>query len=80
MAIALASTICFSPLMKVTSTLPGPRCARCRGMVDLVLLQQEGDAVDIALQPLILEGEHGGEVEPGVTLMPMAAKPWAASA
>ena len=31
--------------------------------VDLVLLQQERDAVDIALNALVLEGEHGGKVE-----------------
>ena len=32
-------------------------------VVDLVLLQEERDAVDIALHALILEGEHGGEIE-----------------
>ena len=32
-------------------------------VVDLVLLQQERDAVDIALNALVLEGEHGGKVE-----------------
>src|SRR5262249_32752497 len=32
-------------------------------IIDLVLTQQEGDAVDIVLHASVLEGEHGSEVE-----------------
>ncbi len=31
--------------------------------LDLVLLQEEGNAIDIAFHPLVLEGEHGGKIE-----------------
>ena len=34
-------------------------------VVDLVLLQEVGDAIDIAFDARILEGEHGGKVENG---------------
>ena len=37
-------------------------------MVDLVLLEQELDALHVALHALILEGEHGGEIELGLNL------------
>ncbi len=37
-------------------------------VVDLVLAQQKRDAVDIALNAFILEGEHGGKVELGLDL------------
>ena len=52
MTIDFVSTTCFSPLMKVTSTLPGAKdAAGAMKVVDLVLLQEEGDAVDIAFTP-----------------------------
>ncbi len=33
--------------------------------VDLVLLEQEGDTVDVAFDALVLEGQHAREIEPG---------------
>ena len=35
-------------------------------MVDLVLLQEVGDALDIAFDARILEGEHGSKIEDGL--------------
>src|ERR1700736_4312514 len=32
--------------------------------VDLVLLEQEGDALDVAVDPFVLERHHGGKIEP----------------
>ena len=64
MAMALVSTVCFSPLMN--GDLDLARAGDAAGAVqwiDLVLLQQKRDAVDIALHALVLEGEHGGKVE-----------------
>ena len=37
-------------------------------VVDLVFLQEVGDAVDIAFDALVLEGKHGGKVEGGLDL------------
>ena len=46
--------------------LAGPEDrARAVDGVDLVLLEQEGDAVDVALHALVLEGQHLGEIELG---------------
>ena len=64
MAMALVSSVCFLPLVAGDLDLAGRGDAGVPvHRVDLVLLQQERDAVDIALNALILEGEHGGEVE-----------------
>ena len=69
MTIALVSSICFLAAGAGDLDLAGRDDAAgpVQG-VDLVLLQQEGDAVDIALNALILEGEHGGKVELGLHL------------
>ena len=62
--------------MNVTSTLPGAEhAARAVEVIDLVLREQERDAVDVALHALVLEGQHLGEVELRLRRsMPMAAK------
>ena len=69
MAMDLVSTSCFSPLMKVTSTLPGPmmRPVPWKWSI-LFFFKQKRDAIDIALHALILEGEHGGKIELGLHL------------
>ena len=76
MTMLLVSSCCLPPPASATSTLPGPEDGggAVEG-VDLVLLEQEGDAVDVALHALVLEGQHLGRSSFGAgTSMPMAAK------
>ena len=44
--------------------------SRAVEMIDLVLLEQEIDALDIALDGFVLETQHGGRSSSGFTLMP----------
>ena len=64
MTIALASTMCSAPSSPATRTLPGPAMlpVPLEG-VDLVLLEQEGDAGGVRLHHAVLVAHHGREVE-----------------
>ena len=64
MTMLLVSSCCLPLGAASRSTLPAPRMrAGAVEGVDLVLLEQEGDAVDVALHALVLEGQHLGEIE-----------------
>ena len=64
MTIAFVSSVVVLPSSAFTSTLPGGDDPSAAAMaVDLVLLQQEVDTLDVAVDALVLELEHGGEIE-----------------
>ena len=66
MTIALVSSICVLPSAAFTSTLPGAAMRPTPlKTFDLVLLEQEGDALDVAVDALVLELHHGGKIELG---------------
>src|SRR3974377_2172890 len=67
-AIALASSVCVLPPSPCTPTLPADPAGRgdARGAmkrVDLVLLQQEVDALHVTIDALVLERHHGLKIE-----------------
>ena len=64
MTIALVSTVCLPPSSAVTSTLPGrgDAAVAVKG-IDLVLLEEEGDAVDVRLHRRVLVRQHAGKIE-----------------
>ena len=66
MTMDLVSSVCVLPSAPLTSTLPGAamRPAPMKG-VDLVLLEQELDALDVAVDALVLERHHRREIELG---------------
>ena len=64
MTMFLVSSVCVLPSGALTSTLPG--AAMRPGAVhrvDLVLLEQEIDALDVAVDALVLELHQRGEIE-----------------
>ena len=64
-----ASTACFSPLMNVTSTLPGPMTRPVPWKWSILCLRRRNATPStLPLTPWILEGEHGGKVESGIDL------------
>ena len=64
--IALASMVVVVPSAAFTSTLPGADDAADPDMrLDLVLAEQERHALDVAVDTLVLELEHGGKIERG---------------
>jgi hypothetical protein len=66
MTMFFVSSIRFEPSSPVTSTWPGAAMRAGAGEgVDLVLLEQELDALGVALDALLLEGQHLLEVEAG---------------
>ena len=66
MTMDLVSSVCVLPSAPLTSTLPAAamRAVPVEG-IDLVLLEQEFDALDVAVDALVLERHHRLEVEPG---------------
>ena len=66
MTMDLVSSVCVLPSSPLTSTLPGAAMrARAVESIDLVFLQQEVDALHVAVDTLILERHHGLEIEFG---------------
>ena len=64
MTIALASSVVSSPFSALTITLPGAAIRPCPAHpVDLVLLEQERDAVDVGGDGVVLMLHHGAEIE-----------------
>ena len=73
MTMDLVSSVCVLPSAPLTSTLPGAamRAGAVKG-VDLVLLEQELDALDVAVDALVLERHHRGRSSLGaLTPMPI---------
>ena len=64
MTMFLVSSVCVLPSAAFTSTLPGAGdAAGAVERIDLVLLEQELDALDVAVDALVLELHHRGEIE-----------------
>ena len=63
MTMFLVSSVCVLPSAAFTSTLPGAAMRPAVKRIDLVLLEQEGDALDVAVDALVLELHHGREIE-----------------
>ena len=67
MTMFFVSSVCVLPPSPVTSTLPGAGdAAGAAHGVDLVLLEQEIDALDVAVDAFVLEFHHRGEIELGL--------------
>ena len=66
MTMDLASSVCVLPSAPLTSTLPAAaiRPAPMKG-IDLVFLEQELDALDVAVDARVLECHHRLEIELG---------------
>ena len=66
MTIALVASVWLDPSSALTSTCPEARdAAGAAERVDLVLLEQEGDTLDVAVHAFVLEGHHLPQVELG---------------
>ena len=82
MTMFLVSSVWPLPSSALTSTCPA-RVMRAmpEERVDLVLLEQEADAVDVGVDRVVLVLHHRGEIELRLadTTMPSGAKSWPAS-
>ena len=76
MTMFLVSSVSVLPSAGLHLDLAGRRdpAGALKG-IDLVLLEQEGDALDVAVNAFVLELQHGGRSSlRRPTLMPMLAK------